>query len=86
MDLVKRLHDWTSSKLHDRRLKRWGMTRTCPWCLQCVETDGKHEMKTCEENPFCDTFTCGGCGGESHWEFGPAPMYRGHGKAPKPKF
>ena len=84
-DFVQRLHNWTTRKLLDRLLKRWGMIRRCPWCHQCVETDGKHEMRTCEENPLFDTFTCGVCGGESHWEFGPVPLYRGHGKPPEPK-
>lgn len=85
MDIIQRLHDWTKRKLTDRLAARWGMIRRCPWCLQWVETDGAHSMRKAEHNPFFDTFTCGCCGGESHWEFAPAPIYRGHGKAPEPK-
>lgn len=86
MDIVKALHNWTGDLLDRRQLRRWKMTRWCPWCLQLVETDGKHTMRTCEENPFFDTYTCGVCGGESIWEFSMAPIYRGYGKPPEPKF
>jgi len=83
-DALRALHDWTAKKLHDRLLRRWGMTRTCPWCRQCVETDGKHHMRTADHCEFFDTFTCGVCGGESHWEFGPVPLARGLGNPPIP--
>lgn len=82
--LIDRLHDWTARKKHERLLARWGMTRQCPWCRQTVETDGLHKMREADHCAFFDTFTCGVCGGESHWEFGPVPLPRGIGAPPKP--
>lgn len=84
VDIIESLHKWTSKKKEDRLLARWGMIRRCPWCSQWVETNDAHSMKKASHNPFFDTFTCGVCGGESHWEFGPAPIYRGVGKGPSP--
>ena len=75
-DLVDRIHAWTSEKRHMRTLMRWGQTRTCPWCRQCVEEDGNHEMAVCTDCEMFDTYTCGNCGGKSAWEFGPVPMFR----------
>lgn len=83
-DLIQRLHDWTSRKLAERTLSRWGQTRQCPWCRQTVEAGDNHAMREAEHCAFFDTFTCGTCGGESHWEFGPVPMPRGLGKPPTP--
>lgn len=83
-DLIEKLHRWTERKLQERRLARWGMTRQCPWCNQCVETNDAHQMREAEHCAFFDTFTCGVCGGESHWEFGPVPLPRGLGKPPPP--
>ena len=79
---IQKLHAWSGDKLRGRLLERWGMIRTCPWCRQCVEAGGNHEMRTSDISPMFDTFTCGVCGGESHWEFGPAPMIRGVGNGP----
>jgi hypothetical protein len=85
MGVIDFLHGWTSRKLHERQLARWGMMRVCPWCGDWVERDGNHQMREAP-NPFFDRFTCGCCGGESDWEFGPVPMYRGPGNSPKPDF
>jgi hypothetical protein len=84
MDLIERLHNWTSQKIGERLLRKWGQTRECPWCRQIIEQGGNHKIRQSEHCPFFDTFTCGICGGESHWEFGPAPLARGLGKPPEP--
>lgn len=83
-DLIGKIHDWASRKLRDRELRRWGQTRQCPWCRQMVETNGEHLMRKSEHCELFDTFTCGVCGGESHWEFGPVPFPRGLGEPPNP--
>lgn len=83
MSVIEWIHAWADRKLHEQTLRRWGMTRQCPWCNQCVEREGNHQIRECDENPFFDTFTCGNCGGESHWEFGPCPIPRGQGRPPR---
>jgi len=85
MTLVDRIYTWARRKRLDRLVKEWGQIRTCPWCRQFVEEGGKHQMRQAAHNPFFDTFTCGNCGGESHWEFAPAPIYRGFGSGPQPR-
>ena len=85
MDFVKALHDWAGRKLHERLVSQWGMTRSCPWCRQIVETNGRHSIRQASHCSFFDTFTCGVCGGESHWEFGPFPLPRGLGSPPTPE-
>ena len=84
MDLIERLHNWTTRKMHERTMRKWGQTRQCPWCRQTIEAGGKHSMRQADHCEFFDTFTCGNCGGESHWEFGPAPLARGLGGPPEP--
>lgn len=84
IDVIQKVYDWSRRRLLERLARRWGMIRTCPWCRQCVETDGRHQMRASDLSPMFDTFTCGVCGGESHWEFGPAPMIRGLGSPPAP--
>lgn len=83
-DVIQKIFDWSSEKLRRRELDRWGQTRQCPWCRQMVETGGKHSMRRAEHCVLFDTFTCGNCGGESHWEFGPFPIARGLGAPPTP--
>lgn len=83
-DLIEKLHGWTERKLQVRLSAKYGMTRQCPWCRQCVESNGEHQMRAASHCEFFDTFVCGVCGGESHWEFGPVPMSRGLGKPPTP--
>lgn len=82
MDVIAKLHAYTSRKMFERVLARRGQTRTCPWCYQCVEDGHKDAMRVSEWCDLFDTHTCGHCGGESIWEFGPCPLIRGLGAPP----
>lgn len=83
-DFVDYIHHWTTNKLKARLLHKWGMVCTCPWCRQTIQAYNNHSMKISETCAMFDTYTCGNCGGESDWEFGPVLMFRALGNPPKP--
>lgn len=61
-----------------------GMSRECPWCRGCVEDGDNHRVRQYDPDMGTDKYTCGRCGGESYWEFGPVPIFRMLGEPPTP--
>lgn len=85
-DLVKFAHDWSSRKIKERRLKRFGGVQTCTWCRQEANQGEAWSFKRWEHDPFIDVLTCGCCGGTSLWRFEFGMMYVGALEPPKPSF
>ncbi|MDB5358811.1 MAG: hypothetical protein JWO51_108 [Rhodospirillales bacterium] len=87
MTIETRLRDWLKRREHERLLRRFGGTQTCPWCRQCAqEGDGPWSLATWERDQFLDVLTCGVCGGTSLWRFEMLMLYVAPLCAPVPDF
>lgn len=83
--MIRILHNWTSAKLEDRLLKKFGGIQTCPWCLQRIQAFGDWSIEEWTKDPFVDVITCGPCGGTSLWRFEMGMLYVGPLNPPQPK-
>lgn len=86
MDLVKCMNDWSSSKLEERLLKKFGGLQTCPWCEQTVQSKEGWSIIPWNKDPMLDVITCGPCGGTSLWRFEMMFIYIGALEAPVSKY
>tara|TARA_B100001146_G_C15984532_1_gene349862 strand:+ start:128 stop:442 length:315 start_codon:yes stop_codon:yes gene_type:complete len=86
MDILEKLHEWTSNKLEERKIKRLGGIQKCPWCRQIANQGDNWGFKTYEKDNQFDVLTCGVCGGTSLWEFMVLMLYIGPLCPPEPAF
>ncbi len=86
MNIIKRIHDWSKRKLHDKLLCEYGGTQTCPWCRQCAQSQKGWHFKDWDRDPMLNELKCGICGGTSLWRFELGMIYISPLISPTPNY
>lgn len=82
---ILKIINWLESKRDSAIAERYGAAHTCPYCLQCVQSDDGWSIVKYEKNEWHDVITCGVCKGQSLWYWEMIWVYKGPLKPPEAK-
>lgn len=84
MDIIDRINKWSSKKLEERLLYKFGGIQECVWCRQIAQSKPNWAIEMWDKDKFLDKLTCGVCGGTSLWRFELGMSYIAPLDPPKP--